>query len=270
MRWILVGVVGASGRRSASCQRGLVRWSPLVVPAVLRRSYRGRTSAAARTASAVGGGPMAPRTRPASLPRPAKRARYASDARRSIGSAGHCTTCGSRSPTAATSAARIACPRRSSGATTSSCRATRSCPSRRSIGRPGFVALGVEKLRITGGEPLVRRDLPDLVGMLAALRTPDGGRARPDAHDQRRRPARARRPLADAGPAAGDGQPRLARRRGLRRDERDRLPGRPGARRDRRRARGRARAGQDQHGRAARDNEATRSCRWRAGLARPA
>ena len=38
-----------------------------------------------------------------------------------------------------------------------------------------FVALGVDKLRITGGEPLVRRDLPDLVAMLAALRTLDGG-----------------------------------------------------------------------------------------------
>jgi cyclic pyranopterin phosphate synthase len=38
-----------------------------------------------------------------------------------------------------------------------------------------FVALGVEKLRITGGEPLVRRDLPHLVEMLAALRTPEGG-----------------------------------------------------------------------------------------------
>ena len=37
-----------------------------------------------------------------------------------------------------------------------------------------FVALGVEKLRITGGEPLVRRGLPDLIAMLAALRTPDG------------------------------------------------------------------------------------------------
>jgi cyclic pyranopterin phosphate synthase len=36
-----------------------------------------------------------------------------------------------------------------------------------------FVSLGVEKLRITGGEPLVRRDLPDLIAMLAALRTPD-------------------------------------------------------------------------------------------------
>ncbi|HEY7524239.1 MAG TPA: GTP 3',8-cyclase MoaA [Candidatus Limnocylindrales bacterium] len=36
------------------------------------------------------------------------------------------------------------------------------------------VSLGVEKLRITGGEPLVRRDLPVLVRMLAALHTTDG------------------------------------------------------------------------------------------------
>ncbi len=32
-----------------------------------------------------------------------------------------------------------------------------------------FVGLGVRKLRLTGGEPLVRRDLPELVGMLAQL-----------------------------------------------------------------------------------------------------
>ncbi|HEY3163229.1 MAG TPA: GTP 3',8-cyclase MoaA [Candidatus Limnocylindrales bacterium] len=38
-----------------------------------------------------------------------------------------------------------------------------------------FVGLGVEKLRLTGGEPLVRRDLPVLVAKLAALRRPDGG-----------------------------------------------------------------------------------------------
>jgi cyclic pyranopterin phosphate synthase len=38
-----------------------------------------------------------------------------------------------------------------------------------------FVGLGVEKLRITGGEPLVRRDLPDLIAMLAAIRGPEGG-----------------------------------------------------------------------------------------------
>src|SRR6185312_5481639 len=39
-----------------------------------------------------------------------------------------------------------------------------------------FVALGVHKLRITGGEPLVRRDLPALIGYLAPLRTADGER----------------------------------------------------------------------------------------------
>ncbi|HET9615150.1 MAG TPA: GTP 3',8-cyclase MoaA [Candidatus Limnocylindrales bacterium] len=38
-----------------------------------------------------------------------------------------------------------------------------------------FVGLGVEKLRLTGGEPLVRRDLPVLVRMLARIRRPDGG-----------------------------------------------------------------------------------------------
>ena len=37
-----------------------------------------------------------------------------------------------------------------------------------------FVNLGVEKLRITGGEPTLRRGLDDLLGMLATLRTPDG------------------------------------------------------------------------------------------------
>jgi cyclic pyranopterin phosphate synthase len=37
-----------------------------------------------------------------------------------------------------------------------------------------FVSLGVQKLRITGGEPTVRRGLPELVAMLAALRQPDG------------------------------------------------------------------------------------------------
>ena len=36
-----------------------------------------------------------------------------------------------------------------------------------------FVRLGVGKLRITGGEPLVRRDLPVLIGHLAELRTED-------------------------------------------------------------------------------------------------
>jgi cyclic pyranopterin phosphate synthase len=38
-----------------------------------------------------------------------------------------------------------------------------------------FVAHGVEKIRLTGGEPLLRTDLARLVQMLAQLRTPDGG-----------------------------------------------------------------------------------------------
>jgi cyclic pyranopterin phosphate synthase len=37
-----------------------------------------------------------------------------------------------------------------------------------------FAGLGVRKLRLTGGEPLLRKDLEKLVGMLAALRTPQG------------------------------------------------------------------------------------------------
>ncbi len=36
------------------------------------------------------------------------------------------------------------------------------------------VAHGVEKIRLTGGEPLLRKGLEELVGSLAALRTPDG------------------------------------------------------------------------------------------------
>jgi len=37
-----------------------------------------------------------------------------------------------------------------------------------------FVGLGVRKLRLTGGEPLLRRDLDRLIAQLAALRTPAG------------------------------------------------------------------------------------------------
>src|SRR5436309_6949934 len=37
-----------------------------------------------------------------------------------------------------------------------------------------FVAHGVHKLRLTGGEPLLRKDLEVLVEMLAGLTTPDG------------------------------------------------------------------------------------------------
>ncbi|MDF1485325.1 GTP 3',8-cyclase MoaA [Ramlibacter sp. H39-3-26] len=37
-----------------------------------------------------------------------------------------------------------------------------------------FVALGVRKIRLTGGEPLLRKDIERLVEQLAALRTPEG------------------------------------------------------------------------------------------------
>ena len=37
-----------------------------------------------------------------------------------------------------------------------------------------FVSLGIEKVRLTGGEPLLRRDLPAMVKELASWRTPSG------------------------------------------------------------------------------------------------
>jgi len=37
-----------------------------------------------------------------------------------------------------------------------------------------FVSLGIEKVRLTGGEPLLRRDLPQMVQELASWRTPSG------------------------------------------------------------------------------------------------
>jgi cyclic pyranopterin phosphate synthase len=39
-----------------------------------------------------------------------------------------------------------------------------------------FARLGVRTVRITGGEPLVRREVERLVALLAALETPEGGR----------------------------------------------------------------------------------------------
>lgn len=38
------------------------------------------------------------------------------------------------------------------------------------------VSLGVKKLRLTGGEPLLRRGIEDLIARLAKLRTPEGDR----------------------------------------------------------------------------------------------
>jgi cyclic pyranopterin phosphate synthase len=62
-----------------------------------------------------------------------------------------------------------------------------------------FVGLGVQKLRITGGEPTVRRGLPELVAMLAALRTPDGGQLDLALTTNGSALRQLARPLADAG-----------------------------------------------------------------------
>jgi cyclic pyranopterin phosphate synthase len=62
-----------------------------------------------------------------------------------------------------------------------------------------FVGLGVEKLRITGGEPLVRRDLPDLIALLAAIRRPDGGAVDLTLTTNGSALRALARPLADAG-----------------------------------------------------------------------
>jgi cyclic pyranopterin phosphate synthase len=37
-----------------------------------------------------------------------------------------------------------------------------------------FVSLGIEKVRLTGGEPLLRRDLPEMIHEMATWRTPSG------------------------------------------------------------------------------------------------
>jgi len=69
------------------------------------------------------------------------------------------------------------------------------------IGRAArvFVELGVDKLRITGGEPLVRRDLPVLIAMLAAIRRPDGGEVDLTLTTNGSALRALARPLADAG-----------------------------------------------------------------------
>ncbi len=48
-----------------------------------------------------------------------------------------------------------------------------------------FVAHGVEKIRLTGGEPLLRKNLEFLIERLAQLTTPDRPPARSDADHQR-------------------------------------------------------------------------------------
>ncbi|HEU4623088.1 MAG TPA: GTP 3',8-cyclase MoaA [Burkholderiaceae bacterium] len=62
-----------------------------------------------------------------------------------------------------------------------------------------FIAQGVEKLRLTGGEPLLRRHLERLITMLAELRLPDGRAADLTLTTNGALLARKARALADAG-----------------------------------------------------------------------
>ena len=154
-----------------------------------------------------------------------------------------------RSRTAATSAASTACRRRSTGATPFLER--RELLTFEEIARVAriFVGAGVQKMRITGGEPLVRRDLERLIAQLAELESTDADDERVAAAAEG---AGARRCRA----APDHGQPRLARRRDLPRAQRRRLPGRARARGDRRGRRGRA-AGEGERRRQARRRTTT-------------
>ena len=74
-----------------------------------------------------------------------------------------------------------------------------------------FARAGVDRVRLTGGEPLLRRDLPELIRMIAR----EAGDPRSCAHDQRRHARRARARAAPGRAAPPDGQPRHAARRSL-------------------------------------------------------
>ena len=88
-----------------------------------------------------------------------------------------------------------------------------------------FIALGVQKIRLTGGEPLLRKNIESLIEQLASLRTPDGQPLDIHPHHQRL-PAGTQGPGAQRrGAAARHRQPRRARRCRVPPDERRGLPG---------------------------------------------
>jgi len=63
----------------------------------------------------------------------------------------------------------------------------------------GVVGLGIEKIRLTGGEPLLRRGLPEMIRELSRLRTLDGTPRGPGADDQRHLLAEMAQALREAG-----------------------------------------------------------------------
>ena len=162
--------------RRSRARRRRVRPGGAGRPTTMCRPCRARPRPGTRAAAAPGG-------RPAARPARAAHARPAHLGHRSLQLPLHLLHAGARS----------------SGATTPSCRASQILTFEE-IARLArlFVGLGVEKLRITGGEPTVRRDLPDLVADAGR----DRRRARPHADHERlgapatRRAARGRRACA--------------------------------------------------------------------------
>ncbi len=127
-----------------------------------------------------------------------------------------------------------------------------------------FAAHGVRKVRLTGGEPLLRKNLEVLVGMLRELRTPDGEPLDLTLTTNGSVLARKAQALKDAGLRARDGQPGCARRRDLPAHERRRFPVADGARRHRRGAARRPRRRSRSTWSSSAAPTTTRSCRWRA------
>ncbi len=112
-------------------------------------------------------------------------------------------TSASASPTAATSAVSTACPKPAQPSpkpqiSLALMRLTRFVSA--------AVPLGIHKLRLTGGEPLLRPKLPDLVAKLSAIRR----HPRPRLNHQRRPARRSRPALARRWPAPLEHSPRHA------------------------------------------------------------
>ena len=86
-----------------------------------------------------------------------------------------------------------------------------------------FVAHGVEKIRLTGGEPLLRKNIEKLIAMLAELRTPSGQPLDLTLTTNGSLLARKAQALEGCGPEPSHRLARLARRRHLQAHERCRL-----------------------------------------------
>ena len=127
-----------------------------------------------------------------------------------------------------------------------------------------FAAHGVRKIRLTGGEPLLRKNIEVLIEQLAALRTPDGQPLDLTLTTNGSLLARKAAGAEGRRPAARDRQPRRPGRRGVPPHERRRLSGGRRARRHRGRAGRRPRRRSRSTWSSSAAPTSRRSCRWRA------